>query len=276
MKATAALWFLTLPALGLGHSAAASETFDCVIEPALVVEIASASGGLVREIGVARGDLVTDGQVLAVLDAGIEQTTVNLMREQAASDAEIEAQKARLQLAESRAKRTNQLVERNISPQADLDEANASVEVSRRELSTAAMRQRIASIELERAEEVLRQRTIFSPIDGVVTERMLYVGEFADQDRPVVRIAQLDPLHVEAFLPITAYPGLTPGMTAIIRPGPPIGGEYDARITVIDKVFDAASSTFGLRATLPNPDLAIPAGIRCQITLELADPVETE
>lgn len=248
-------------------TASHAEVFDCVIEPALVVEIASASGGLIREIDVSRGDLVRRGQVLAILDSGIEQTTVDLMREQAASAAEIEAQRARLRLAESRAERTTSLVERNIAPQAELDEANASVEVSERELSIATMRQRIAGMELRRAEEILRQRTIMSPIEGVVIERLLFIGEFADQDRPVVRIAQLDPLHVEAFLPISAYAGLEPGMTAFIRPGDPIGGEYEAEVTVIDKVFDAASSTFGLRATLPNPDLAIPAGNRCEIEL---------
>jgi RND family efflux transporter MFP subunit len=248
-----------------------AETFDCVIEPALVVEIASPSGGLIRQINVGRGDLVTKGQVLAELDAGIEETTVDLAREQADSTAEILAQRARLKLAESRADRTRSLVERNIAAQAELDEANASVEVALGEVSMSQMRQRLAAMELKRAEEVLRQRTIISPIDGVVIERMLYAGEFADQDRPVVRIAQIDPLYVEVFMPISAYPGLVPGMSATVRPGPPVNGEYEARVTVIDKVFDAASSTFGLRATLPNPDLSIPAGNRCEIEVKLGN-----
>ncbi|MEO0465136.1 MAG: efflux RND transporter periplasmic adaptor subunit [Pseudomonadota bacterium] len=259
----------TTAALALWAGAATATPYDCVIEPALVVEIASASGGLIREIGVSRGDLVTRGQIVAQLNAGIEETTVDLVREEAISTAEIEAQAARLKLAESRAERTGSLVERNIAPQADLDEAEASVEVSRRELLMSQMRQRVAAMELKRAEEVLRQRSIVSPIDGVVLERLLYIGEFADQDRPVVRIAQLDPLHIEAFLPVTAYPDLTVGMQARISPGPPIGGSYLAEVTVIDKVFDAASNTFGIRAKLPNPDLAIPAGSRCEIELLL-------
>lgn len=255
-----------LLALPLGAEA---DTFDCVIEPALVVEIASPSGGLIRQINVARGDLVSKGQVLAELDAGIEETTVELAREQSVSTAEIEMQRARLKLAQSRTERTRSLVERNIAPQAELDEADASVEVSQGEVSMSQMRQRLAAMELKRAEEVLRQRTIVSPIDGVVIERMLYAGEFADQDRPVVRIAQIDPLYVEAFMPISAYPGLKTGMSATVRPGPPVNGEYEVRVTVIDKVFDAASSTFGLRAVLPNPDLSIPAGNRCEIEVEL-------
>lgn len=257
-------------ALTLSGARAHSETFDCVIGPALLVEIASPTGGLIQSIDVARGDLVTKGQILAQLDSGIEQTTVDLMREQAASTAEIEAQRARLRLAQSQAERTRSLVERKIAAQANLDEVDALVEVSVRELSMSEMRKRIATMELKRAEEVLRQRSIISPIDGVVVERLLYVGEFADQDRPVVRIAQLDPLHIEAYLPVTAYPGLQVGMAATISPGSPVGGEYRAVVTVVDKVFDAASNTFGIRAAMANPDLKIPAGSRCLIELDLS------
>lgn len=252
----------------LAGAVAHAETFDCVIEPALVVELASPTGGLIQLINVNRGDLVTKGQILAQLDSGIEETTVDLMREQARSSAEIEVQRARLKLAQSQAERTRSLVKRKIASQANMDEAEAAVEVSARELSISEMRKRIAAMELKRAEEVLRQRIIVSPIDGVVVDRLLYVGEFADQDTPVVRIAQLDPLHIEAFLPVTIYGNLQVGMTANINPAPPLGGEFQAKVTVIDKVFDAASNTFGIRAEMGNPDLKIPAGSRCQIGLE--------
>jgi len=36
-------------------------------------------------------------------------------------------------------------------------------------------------------------------------------------------------------------------------------------VTVVDKVMDAASGTFGVRLALPNPDLALPAGLKCKI-----------
>jgi hypothetical protein len=36
-------------------------------------------------------------------------------------------------------------------------------------------------------------------------------------------------------------------------------------VTVVDRVFDAASSTFGVRLELPNPDYSLPAGLRCRI-----------
>lgn len=255
--------------LGLAGGEAGAETYDCVIEPSLVVELASPTGGLLQFVDVARGDLVTQGQLLARLVSDIEETTVELMREQAlGSENDIAAQRARLKLAHSRADRIRSLVERKIAPQADLDEAEATAEVAIRDLSMSEMRKRIAAMELRRAEAVLKQRSIVSPIDGVVIDRLLYAGEFADQDTPVVRIAQLDPLHVEAYLPVTAYAGMEVGTTATIIPASTPDDSYPGVITVIDKVFDAASNTFAIRGAISNPDLIIPAGNRCSIRLD--------
>jgi multidrug efflux pump subunit AcrA (membrane-fusion protein) len=44
-------------------------------------------------------------------------------------------------------------------------------------------------------------------------------------------------------------------------------GSYDARVTIIDRVIDSASSTFRVRLELPNPNHRIPAGLRCKVGL---------
>jgi RND family efflux transporter MFP subunit len=247
-------------------SPALSQEYDCVISPALTVEVASPVGGLVSEVLIARGDLVRKGDVIARLDSRVEQTTLDLMRERAGSDAEIEAQQARVDLAQSQLERYRTLVERNVSSTGQLEESEAAMKVASRELAIARMRKRIAGLESKRAEELLEQRTIFSPIDGVIVERMLFVGEFADQDTAVARITQLDPLHVDSFLPVSVYPQLELGITATIRPNAPIGGVHTGKISVIDRVFDAASGTFGVRVDIENDDLKIPAGHRCRIS----------
>ena len=59
------------------------------------------------------------------------------------------------------------------------------------------------------------------------------------------------------------------GMTADVRPEAPIDGVFKAKVTVVDKVIDAASSTFGVRLEIPNRDLALPAGLRCNVEFAL-------
>jgi len=45
----------------------------------------------------------------------------------------------------------------------------------------------------------------------------------------------------------------------------PIGGLYKANVTVVDQIIDAASGTFGVRLTLPNPKNTIPVGLKCKV-----------
>jgi multidrug efflux pump subunit AcrA (membrane-fusion protein) len=48
----------------------------------------------------------------------------------------------------------------------------------------------------------------------------------------------------------------------------PLSKTYDAKVTLIDQVIDAASGTIRVRLELPNPENAIPAGLRCYVTFE--------
>jgi len=75
----------------------------------------------------------------------------------------------------------------------------------------------------------------------------------------------MDPLRVETFLPISVHGHIKVGDPADILPEAPVGGSYPAKVVVVDKVFDAASNTIGVRLELPNPELRLPAGIHCRV-----------
>jgi multidrug efflux pump subunit AcrA (membrane-fusion protein) len=127
----------------------------------------------------------------------------------------------------------------------------------------------VAYLEIPRAEEVLKQRTLRSPIDGVVVERLLVPGEYQNEQTPILNLAQIDPLHVEVFVSTSYYGRIPIGSKAEVRPEQPVGGVHTAVVTVVDRVLDAASGTFGVRLVLPNPDLLLPAGIPCKVVFEM-------
>lgn len=116
-----------------------------------------------------------------------------------------------------------------------------------------------------RAEEVLKLRSIKSPIDGGVAERNLQGGEYACEQAPIMTIAQIDPLNVEVFVPVALYATIKVGTEATVIGEAPVGGRYIAKVEVIDPLMDARSGTFGIRLLLPNPDNKIPAGLRCKV-----------
>ena len=66
----------------------AGEVFNCVMDPAEVVEVGSPVSGLLDLVEVARGDQVTRGQLIARVNSNIERATVELLRTRASSMSE--------------------------------------------------------------------------------------------------------------------------------------------------------------------------------------------
>ncbi len=132
----------------------------------------------------------------------------------------------------------------------------------------AQQAQEVTKLELLRSAAYLRQREIRSPIDGLVTERLMTGGEYVHQEAVILRLAQLTPLYVETFLPVQLYPALHVGLEAVVQPAAPIGGRIPAKVAEVDQVFDAASGSFGVRLELANTDGRLPAGQRCKVSFQ--------
>lgn len=242
-----------------------SRTFDCVIEPQQVVKLASQATGLITRLDVDRGDQVARGQVLGTLSDEVERANLALARARATNDHDIAAQQARLAYLQRKYGRASTLATGNLVSRNTSEEAEAEMRVAENQLRLAVLNREVAQLEVAQAEALLRQRALVSPIDGVVMERLLRVGEFRHDQSPVFTLAQVDPLRVEVFLPAALHGQVRAGMAAQVAPELPGVATLAARVAVVDPVMDAASGTFGVRMTLPNPGGTLPAGIRCAV-----------
>ena len=243
--------------------------FECVIEPEQVVKLASPAVGVIARLDVDRGDLVRKGQVLGKLEDGVEAATLELARARATNVFSVKSAETRLQFFRHKQERADELHKKNINSLAELEQASTEAKVSEQELKEARLAVDIAQLEVRRAEEVVDQRMLRSPVNGIVIERLLVPGEYRDEKSPVLTLAQIDPLRVEVFVPTAYYGQIQVGTEAEIRPEKPIGGIHKATVTVVDRVLDAASGTFGVRLRLPNSKLLLPAGIRCKVKFEM-------
>ncbi len=244
---------------------AQARTFDCLLEPRQRIKLATPIAGVLREVAVDRGDVVRKGDVLARLESGIEKALLDLAEARAASDATIKAREARLRFLTKKRERILELQGKGAASAAALDEVESDYAIALEDVQEAKSNLRMAQLDVVRAAEVLKQRSILSPIDGVVAERNLLGGEYAYEQAPIMTIAQINPLNVEVFVPIALYGAITIGMEAIVSGEQPVGGRYAASVEVIDPLIDSRSGTFGIRLLLPNPNHAIPAGLRCKI-----------
>lgn len=240
---------------------------DCVVEPAQRVRIGSATLGILKNVAVNRGDVVKAGDVIARLDTSVEEANLALAEAQAKNNASAEAQRARVELYRRRLERQNQL-SKGVATQDKVDQVEADYEIGKRDLQTEVLKHELAVLDVERARAQLDLRIIRSPFNGLVFERLMSAGEFVRQDSAIFTLVQLNPLYVEAYVGVAEWNKLKIGAHATVSLDAPIGGSYPARVTVIDRVFDAASGTFGIRLELDNPDNALPAGQRCKVRIE--------
>ena len=246
---------------------AGAEWISCVIEPTQTVKLSTPVEGVVAEIDVERGEVVEQGQVIARLDSSVEESSVTLARERAADETEIMSARAEIRLLESKLARAKKMHAHEHTSDADLEEISTELSLARYKLREAQHQKKLAKLELAHSENLLQQRTIKSPIDGVVVEKLMSPGEYRNEQSHIVTLAEIDPLNVEMFVPIGLYGKIREGDSIDVLPEPPFEKPYRATVTVIDKVFDAASATFGVRLSLPNPEHALPAGIKCRVAV---------
>ena len=255
-----------LAALSYANPAPAAE-FDCMIEARQTVEIRSSVEAVIETVRVRRGDLVKKGQVLVTLESGPERAALALAQSRATNQGDIKMSEARVDIATKKLRRAEDLFKQNFISANARDESEAEFRLASEELVRARENQRLAALEAQRAAEVLALRTVRSPITGVVVDVMRRPGEFGaiSFKDPILTLAEIHPLHVEAVLPSKMYGKIRTGQRAVVRPEAHIGGRYQTTVTVVDRVVDAASGTVGVRLELPNPKGEIPAGVRCRV-----------
>jgi RND family efflux transporter MFP subunit len=243
----------------------AGEAGTCIIKPRVTVNLGSAISGVLSSTEVERGDSVKKGQIVARLESTVEQATLALDRARAENDTQIKVETADMELNQREAERKKFLVDKQIANLNSLDEQQTKARMGELKVAQAKTDQRLAQLTADRSERTLALKQIRSPVDGVVIDRKLSAGEYIYEQTSIMTIARVDPLNVELVLPLDRYGSIKVGSVGMVHPAKPVGGAREARVEVVDPVIDAASDTFGVRLLLPNPDRAIPAGIRCTV-----------
>ncbi len=237
---------------------------DCLISPSKVVNISSAVPGVIGKLHVARADVIQSDQLVAELDSDIEKATLALAETRAQMVAESEGERVNLSFDQLQQERFIKLSARNMVADREKDEAQRSLQLSRWRLQQTEELQRVRKYEYRLAQAQLEQKRIHSSIAGRVIQVFKHEGEYVDE-QPILQVAQLDPLRVDAIIPMHLYGQVSTGMLANVYPEVNPQQAYEAVVTLVDPVGDAASGTFGVRLELGNPEGRLPAGMKCAL-----------
>jgi membrane fusion protein, heavy metal efflux system len=243
-----------------------SDALGCLVEPSIVVDVSSPVAGLLDRVSVERGDIVSKGQLVASLESRVERASVELALTKLKNDAEIRSAESNEDFARKKHARNENLHRDGVVSAQVREQAETEAALAVEKLKQTKEARAVTEQEVHLARSQLSLKTIASPITGMVVERYLSAGERADE-KPILKIAQIDPLRVEAILPASMYGRVKAGMMAKVTPE--LIGEQgrNAAITLVDKVIDPASNTFRVRLELSNKDYSLPSGVRCKINI---------
>jgi membrane fusion protein (multidrug efflux system) len=211
-----------------------------VLEGAVEANLAAGASGRVLEMRVAVGERVKKGDVLAKLDT----QAVGLAASEAAKQAELA--RSRRASAARECERASKLFEGGAIAKQEFDRL-------RDQCATSELDVQAAELRAGQAQKNVIDGVIRSPLDGVVNERFVEVGEFVRADSSVVRLVSNDRLRLameapesiapaarvgsEVVFTVTAYPGRS-WRTKIDRGG--VSVRKQSRDVVVEAPIDNA------------------------------------
>lgn len=256
-----------LASAGAPDLRAGDDILHGVMLPNRVVHVGAATDGILKEVLVDRGDIVSKGQVLGLLSFEVEEANAQLAKARTELRSALGTAEARVADAKKRLQRYETLVVDGIVTDETFEAAQTNLRLEELRLLEAEENLRISRLEYRRAAAFLEQGTIRAPIDGVVSERHLSGGELLSKSgkSSVVTIAQLHPLIVKVNVPVEIYHSLSVGDLAEVMVDLDGGRPHAARVRVIDRLVDTASHTFQVRLEVDNQDNQLPAGLPCRV-----------
>jgi RND family efflux transporter MFP subunit len=217
---------------------------DATIEAVRQATVSAQTSGVIKQFLVDAGDTVKRGQLLARIDTRETDAQVNAGR---ASVAQAEANLSQAQVSYDR---TQSLIKQGFVSQAALDKAAADLKAAQAAVEVA----RAGSTQAVTARSYAELR---APIDGVVSQRLMELGELATAGKPVLMLHDPAQLRAVGAVPQFMLPRVAANTTAQIEL-PTLGKTLTAaRVTVLP----AADAR--LLSTLVRADLGadVPAGV---------------
>ena len=217
--------------------------------------------GRITELYVDEGDAVAAGDLIAVLDSLDLQATVRR------AEAALIESMARLADAVREEGRQRRVVEAGVAPSADHDAAITTLQVAKAQVGTAR-----ADLDSVRAQ--LDYTVIRSPVDGVVIERTVEVGEmvapggFTSQQSTgaLVRIADPTSLEVEADINESYIARIELGQPASIRVDAVPDHEYSGSLRQIVPTADRQRAVVQVKVTIDDWDERLVPDMSCTVT----------
>lgn len=241
------------------------------VQPRQTVNIYSkVPGKIIEEILVEEGDTVRRGDPVAVLERDVIDAQ---LAEARAGLASAEANRGQVEanlevLAKDRVRMENLLRDRAVARQ-KVEHIQAQEEAARKQRQLA-----LAQIEMARA--TIRQLNVLSanhritaPIDGIVAQRFLDVGNITAPGVPLFNL--MDDRMVKIVTTVTEkdWPAIRAGMVAAVTVAAYPDKVFSGRVALVSPVVDPATRTAEVEIHIENATRQLAAGMFANVKLAI-------
>ncbi len=217
------------------------------LEPVRRVLLKAQVDGTIGSLLVDRGTPVRRGQLLLTIDA-------EGVREQASSSAaRIAAAKAGVAVAEQRRDGSRALFAKGAIAEVDLRAAEAQYEAAVADL--AAVQAGAAT-----AEEMASRTRVTAPMDGIVSDRQVQVGEPVSNGGAMLTVVDTRTLELAGRVGVDMASRLKPGLAVEFTVEAQPNTKYRGQVARIDPEADPGTRQVGVYVQLPNADRQLTAG----------------
>jgi HlyD family secretion protein len=261
------------------------------LQPVTTVQIGSQVSGNISYLGADFNSIVKQGQVIARLDpsllqAQVEQSRANVLRSQAdVAQSEANLARARVTLLDAQQKneRAKLLDAKGLAPQADVDAAKIAVDSAQSSLKSAeaAVTSSKASVSqsqanFNQAQVNLEHTIITSPVDGIVTQRSVDVGQTvaASMQAPTLFVIAVDltKLQVSANIDEADIGRIRPGQRATFRVDAYPTDTFEGTVAQVrlQPVVVQNVTTYATIIDAPNSELKLRPGMTATLRVEVS------
>ena len=212
------------------------------------VDVTTQVAGVVTEIYFESGQDVEQGAKLVQLDVAVEL-------------ADLASGKATLQEAEVAFQRQNDLINKRVTSEANLDTARAKRDT--------------AQATVKRVEAVIAQKLIMAPFSGRLGIRKVEKGQYVSAGPALTSLQALDPIRVDFPMPEQSIGKLRIGQVVSLTVDAFPGQTFKGEIQSLDARVAQDTRTLLVRGMLPNKERKLLPGMFANVTVHAGEPVDT-
>jgi HlyD family secretion protein len=247
------------------------------LQAVTTVQVGSQVSGTILSLGADFNSIVHKGQIIAQLDpsllqAQVKQAEANLER----SQADLDRNRVELVDAQTKYKRAQELATKSLLPLSELDAAKIAVDSAQAQVKSAEASVVQARASLNQNQVNVDHTTINSPIDGIVIQRSVDVGQTvaASLQSPTLFsiAADLTKMQVNANIDESDIGRIRPGQISTFRVDAYPGEQFEGTVEQVrlQPVDLSNVTTYATIINVPNPGMKLKPGMTANLRVQIA------